>query len=167
MPSVEPNEGLELMTLRSRPEPRQRVGCLTDWAMQAPQHLWFLTCFSMSYFFHKWHVWIYCPHLCSTEISQWCVSVGFSLPFTCVGHSVTSLHLKTYDHQSWESLSSFYLTISSILFSPLELSVGEDSETPGVILYVCNCFSRAFHLVMPFTLCPERLPPLPFPVLMN
>jgi len=34
--SMEPNAGLELTTLRSRPEPRSRVRHLTDWAMQVP-----------------------------------------------------------------------------------------------------------------------------------
>ena len=36
---MEPNMGLELMTLRSRPElrSRPRVRCLTDWATQAPR----------------------------------------------------------------------------------------------------------------------------------
>lgn len=36
MPSVEPNAGLQLTTLRSRAELRSRVGCLADWATQAP-----------------------------------------------------------------------------------------------------------------------------------
>ena len=36
MPSVEPNMGLELTTLRSRPVLRSRVGCLTDGATQVP-----------------------------------------------------------------------------------------------------------------------------------
>ena len=35
-PTMEPNMGLELITLRSRPELRSRVGCLTYWATQAP-----------------------------------------------------------------------------------------------------------------------------------
>ena len=37
MPSMEPNVGLELMTLRSRPELRSRVRCLTNKAIQVPQ----------------------------------------------------------------------------------------------------------------------------------
>ena len=37
MPSVEPNEGLELMTLRSRPEPISKVRCLTD-LTEPPEH---------------------------------------------------------------------------------------------------------------------------------
>ena len=36
MPSVEPDVGLELTTLRSRPELRSRVGCLTDCGPQVP-----------------------------------------------------------------------------------------------------------------------------------
>ena len=34
MPSVDLDTGLELMTLRSRPELRSGVGCLTNWAAQ-------------------------------------------------------------------------------------------------------------------------------------
>lgn len=36
MPSIEPNVGLEVMTLRSRPKLRSRVGGLTNCATQAP-----------------------------------------------------------------------------------------------------------------------------------
>ena len=36
---MEPSAGLELMTLRSRPELRLRVGHSTDWATQIPQSL--------------------------------------------------------------------------------------------------------------------------------
>ena len=39
--SVEPIVGLDLMTLRSRPEPKSRVGCLTDLATQAPHPKYF------------------------------------------------------------------------------------------------------------------------------
>ena len=41
MPNVEPNVGLELMTLRSRPELKSRAKHLTDWATQVPQDLLF------------------------------------------------------------------------------------------------------------------------------
>lgn len=34
---MEPNTCLEVITLKSRPEPRSRVGCLTDQAAQVPQ----------------------------------------------------------------------------------------------------------------------------------
>ena len=36
-PSLEPDSGLDLTTVRSRPEPKSRVGYLTDRATQAPQ----------------------------------------------------------------------------------------------------------------------------------
>ena len=36
-PSVEPDEGLNLTTLRSWPEPEPRIRRITDWATQAPQ----------------------------------------------------------------------------------------------------------------------------------
>ena len=36
--SVVPNSGLGLITLRSWPEPKSRVGGLTGWTTQAPQH---------------------------------------------------------------------------------------------------------------------------------
>ena len=41
-PSAEPNAGLELPTLRSRPELRLRIGHLTDWDTQAPPAKLFL-----------------------------------------------------------------------------------------------------------------------------
>ena len=41
---VEPTWGsLDLMTLRSWPEPKSRVGCLNNWATQVPQK-WFFLC---------------------------------------------------------------------------------------------------------------------------
>ena len=42
IPSEEPNTGLELTTLRSRPEFSSRVGNLTEWATQAPRWLYVL-----------------------------------------------------------------------------------------------------------------------------
>ena len=36
MPSMDPNAGLELTTLRSWPELRSRVRCLTNWTTQEP-----------------------------------------------------------------------------------------------------------------------------------
>ena len=44
--SAEPNVGLDLMTLRSPPEWKPRVGCLTNCATQVPQG-YFLQCGSM------------------------------------------------------------------------------------------------------------------------
>ena len=41
MPNMGSNTERELTTLRSRPELRPRVSCLTDWATQAP-HMYFL-----------------------------------------------------------------------------------------------------------------------------
>ena len=41
--SREPNSGLNLMTLRSRPEPKSRVRCLTGAATQVPQWVCSLT----------------------------------------------------------------------------------------------------------------------------
>ena len=34
LPSAEPDAGLDLMVLKSWPEPKSRVGCLTDWGTQ-------------------------------------------------------------------------------------------------------------------------------------
>ena len=36
IPSAQPDMGLDFMTLRSRPEPKSRVRCLTDGATQVP-----------------------------------------------------------------------------------------------------------------------------------
>ena len=41
VPSTEPNAGLHLTTLRSWPEPKSRVGRLTDWATQVPPVFYF------------------------------------------------------------------------------------------------------------------------------
>ena len=38
-PSTEHEEGLDFMTVRSRPEPKSRVGCSTNGATQAPLKL--------------------------------------------------------------------------------------------------------------------------------
>lgn len=43
LPSVEPNAGLILMTLRSRPEPKSRVELSTDWATPVPSPMIFKT----------------------------------------------------------------------------------------------------------------------------
>ena len=54
MPSTEPNMRPELMTPRPRPEPRSRVGHLTNWATQA-----FFHCPSLIRFvFYCWLVWV-------------------------------------------------------------------------------------------------------------
>ena len=36
---TEPDVGLNLTTLRSQPEPKARIGCLTPWATQVPLQL--------------------------------------------------------------------------------------------------------------------------------
>ena len=38
--SIEPDLGLGITNLRSWPELKPRVGCLTDWATKEPQFLW-------------------------------------------------------------------------------------------------------------------------------
>ena len=42
-PSMEPEAGFSLMTVRSCPEPKSRVGHLTDRATQAPLIIFFVT----------------------------------------------------------------------------------------------------------------------------
>ena len=37
--STEPNEGLDLTTVRSWSDPKSKVICSTDWATQVPQNL--------------------------------------------------------------------------------------------------------------------------------
>ena len=54
MLSMEHNAGLDLMTMRSWPEPKSRVGCSTDWVTQAPQHMIiFISAGNMIYHFLK------------------------------------------------------------------------------------------------------------------
>ena len=36
MPGADPDSGLNLMTLKSSPEPKSRVRCLIDWGIQVP-----------------------------------------------------------------------------------------------------------------------------------
>ena len=47
MPSTEPSVGLELTTPRPRPEPRSRVGHLTNGATQQPQRVLFVYIYSI------------------------------------------------------------------------------------------------------------------------
>ena len=47
---MEPDMGLDLTSLRSGPEPKPRVGCLTDCATQVP-HQSLLFCFLIYYVF--------------------------------------------------------------------------------------------------------------------
>ena len=53
MPKTEPKAGLELTTLRSRPELRPRVGCSTDWATQAPLQGFFFFFFLKVFSWHR------------------------------------------------------------------------------------------------------------------
>jgi len=75
MPSVDPNTGLELMTLRSRPELRSRVGCLTNWATQAHwDHMIFTLLSVISYImFTDLYILYILNHILINPTWLWCM----------------------------------------------------------------------------------------------
>lgn len=109
-----PDTGLDLTTMRSRPEPKSRVGHFTNGATQEPPALIFLTCYGNKSPGDKkkryrqpnqvfgWVVWECCSSVCGLAGDSLSLSLGTVSLFLSLSHTHT--HRKSRKGVRWQVL---------------------------------------------------------------
>lgn len=73
MLSIQPDVGLDLTPLKSWPDQKSRVGCLTEWATQVPQILYVsVNFFWYDGYFNDWYQCIKIIKVEDLSFSSWC-----------------------------------------------------------------------------------------------